>query len=70
VIASAACRDLVEVSRDASTGEVHALRSVGFQSMQFHAESVLTFDGVRIVRDMLVDLLGEPAAPRRTRQAG
>jgi len=70
VIASAACRDLVEVSRDVSTGEVHALRSAGFQSMQFHAESVLTFDGVRIVRDMLVDLLGEPAAPRRTRQAG
>jgi len=70
VITSAACRDLVEVSRDVSTGEVHALRSAGFQSMQFHAESVLTFDGVRIVRDMLVDLLGEPAAPRRTRQAG
>ena len=70
-IASAACRDLVEVCRDASTGEVHALRSVGFQSMQFHAESVLTFDGVRIVHDMLADLLGEHAARRgTTRQAG
>jgi phenazine biosynthesis protein phzE len=71
VIASAACGNLVEVSRDVSTGEVHALRSAGFQSMQFHAESVLTFDGVRIVRDMLADLLGEhEALPLTRRQAG
>ncbi|WP_405541647.1 anthranilate synthase family protein [Streptomyces phaeochromogenes] len=35
----------VEVSRDAATGEVHALRGPGFASLQFHAESVLTRNG-------------------------
>ncbi|MFB6560493.1 anthranilate synthase family protein [Streptomyces sp. NPDC056400] len=39
----------VEVSRDQGTGQVHALRGPGFASMQFHAESVLTVDGPRIV---------------------
>ncbi|MFI6638971.1 anthranilate synthase family protein [Streptomyces sp. NPDC050504] len=39
----------VEVSRDRDTGHVHALRGPGFASMQFHAESVLTVDGPRIV---------------------
>ncbi|MGW7236982.1 anthranilate synthase family protein [Streptomyces sp. NPDC054804] len=43
----------VEASRDEDTGEVHALRGPGFASMQFHAESVLTQDGVRIVGDAL-----------------
>lgn len=36
---------LVEVSRDAGTGEVHALCGPGFASLQFHAESVLTRNG-------------------------
>ncbi|MDQ1023309.1 phenazine biosynthesis protein phzE [Streptomyces umbrinus] len=36
---------LVEVGRDAGTGEVHALRGPGFASLQFHAESVLTRNG-------------------------
>ncbi|MFF3710557.1 anthranilate synthase family protein [Streptomyces phaeochromogenes] len=36
---------LLEVSRDAGTGEVHALRGPGFASLQFHAESVLTRNG-------------------------
>lgn len=35
----------VEVSRDAGTDEVHALRGPGFASLQFHAESVLTRNG-------------------------
>ncbi|QXE37657.1 chorismate-binding protein [Streptomyces sp. GMY02] len=38
----------VEVSRDAGSGEVHALRGPHFVSMQFHAESVLTRDGRHI----------------------
>ncbi len=58
--------DLVEVSRDEDTGQVHALRSAGFRSMQFHAESVLSPDGLAIVREMLVELL----APAGTRAAG
>ncbi|HZG03036.1 MAG TPA: anthranilate synthase family protein [Streptomyces sp.] len=48
---------VVEVSRDPDTGEVHALRGPHFASMQFHAESVLTQDGVRIVRTLLANLL-------------
>ncbi|MEU0247273.1 anthranilate synthase family protein [Streptomyces sp. NPDC006235] len=48
---------LVEASRDDDTGEVHALRGPGFASMQFHAESVLTQDGVRIVGDALEGVL-------------
>ncbi|MGR4881631.1 anthranilate synthase family protein [Streptomyces sp. LARHCF249] len=48
-----------EVSRDPRTGEVHALRGPGFRSMQFHPESVLTEDGVRIVGEALSALLEE-----------
>ncbi|AIR99408.1 anthranilate synthase family protein [Streptomyces glaucescens] len=50
---------MVEVCREAGTGEVHALRGPGFRSMQFHAESVLTEDGVRIVGEALAGLVQE-----------
>lgn len=40
---------VVEVSRDERTGQVHALRGPGFVTMQFHAESILTVDGPRIL---------------------
>ncbi|MFD0272042.1 anthranilate synthase family protein [Streptomyces sp. NPDC127106] len=49
----------VEVCRETETGEVHALRGPGFRSMQFHAESVLTEDGIRIVSEALSGLLSE-----------
>lgn len=49
---------LVEVSRDAATGEVHALRGPRFASIQFHAESLLTEDGVRIMRTLILEVLG------------
>lgn len=48
----------VEVSRDPDTGEVHALRGPHFASVQFHPESVLTRDGVRIVGALLTGLPG------------
>ncbi|GAA2231066.1 anthranilate synthase family protein [Streptomyces nogalater] len=48
----------VEVSRDPATGEVHALRAPGFASMQFHAESVLTVDGPRIIGSLLTEVAG------------
>ncbi len=39
----------VQVSRDLHSGEVHAMRGPFFSSMQFHAESVLTADGPRLL---------------------
>ncbi|MGP2441060.1 anthranilate synthase family protein [Streptomyces sp. JW3] len=47
----------IEVSRDPGTGEVHALRGPHFASMQFHAESVLTQDGPRIVARLITEVL-------------
>lgn len=46
----------VEVSLDAGTGEVHALRGPHFSSVQFHIESVLTQDAERILTSMLAPL--------------
>jgi 2-amino-4-deoxychorismate synthase len=49
----------VEVSRDAATGEVHALRGPHFATMQFHAESVLTRNGPRIFATRINEVLAE-----------
>ncbi|MEV6581103.1 anthranilate synthase family protein [Streptomyces sp. NPDC051582] len=46
----------VEVSRDAVTGEVHALRSPAFAGVQFHPESILTLDGPSLLRDLLLGM--------------
>ncbi|GGP41389.1 anthranilate synthase family protein [Streptomyces melanogenes] len=43
----------VEVSRDPSTGEVHAVRGSGFAGVQFHPESVLTLRGPEVVAALL-----------------
>ncbi|MEU5959455.1 anthranilate synthase family protein [Streptomyces sp. NPDC047525] len=48
---------VVEVGRDACTGEVHALLGPHFGSIQFHAESVLTQDGVRILGTLMKRVL-------------
>ncbi|MGW4820619.1 anthranilate synthase family protein [Streptomyces sp. NPDC004227] len=62
-------RKPVEISRNPETGEVHALRGVGFRSVQFHLESILTQHGPRILGDLLVSLLrdagiaGVPSTP-------
>ncbi|OKI05193.1 anthranilate synthase [Streptomyces sp. CB02923] len=47
----------VELSRDAGTGEVHALRGPGFAGVQFHPESVLTLDGAAITAQLLAAVL-------------
>ncbi|MFI9382257.1 anthranilate synthase family protein [Kutzneria sp. NPDC052558] len=47
----------VEISADPASGEVHALRSPGFASTQFHPESVLTEHGIDILARLLTDLL-------------
>ncbi|MFF7362913.1 chorismate-binding protein [Streptomyces sp. NPDC008125] len=46
----------IEVSRDAATGELYALRGDGFASVQFHPESVLTLRGSAIVTELLAGL--------------
>jgi phenazine biosynthesis protein phzE len=48
---------VVEVSREATTTEVDALRGPHFASMQFHAESVLTLDGPRILATRIKEVL-------------
>ncbi|WP_405661586.1 anthranilate synthase family protein [Streptomyces sp. NBC_01166] len=46
----------IEASRDAASGELHALRGRGFASVQFHPESVLTLRGAEIVTGLLAAL--------------
>jgi phenazine biosynthesis protein phzE len=48
---------VVEISRDVDSGEIHALRGPHFRSVQFHLESVLTQDGVRILAALLTQLV-------------
>ncbi|WP_156721880.1 anthranilate synthase family protein [Streptomyces apocyni] len=48
----------VEVSRDAATDEVHALRGPDFAGVQFHPESVLTLRGAGLVRELLDSVTG------------
>ncbi|MFC4010187.1 anthranilate synthase family protein [Nonomuraea purpurea] len=43
----------VEICHDPATGEVHALRGPRFSSIQFHAESVLTQNGPRILASLI-----------------
>ncbi|GAA3190936.1 anthranilate synthase family protein [Dactylosporangium siamense] len=50
----------VELSRDPANGDVHALRGPTFAGVQFHPESVLSYDGIELLRAMLTTLL--PAA--------
>ncbi|MFE0045923.1 anthranilate synthase family protein [Streptomyces albireticuli] len=47
----------VELSRDAASGDVHALRGPAFAGVQFHPESVLTLDGAAIVAELLASVL-------------
>jgi 2-amino-4-deoxychorismate synthase len=49
---------LVEVSREAGSDEVNALRGPRFGSMQFHAESVLTLAGPGILATRIKEVLG------------
>ncbi|NSC21220.1 phenazine-specific anthranilate synthase component I [Streptomyces albus subsp. chlorinus] len=59
----------VELSRDETNGEVHALRGPGFAGVQFHPESVLTLDGMTLVAQLLAAVCesrpgtGAPARP-------
>lgn len=57
---------IIHVSRDSHSGEVHALRGPSFSSMQFHAESVLTADGPRILAEAITHALRSEQAVTRT----
>lgn len=61
------CRSvgLVEVSRDLQTGEIHALRGPGFAPMQFHTESVLAENDIRIVSEFMEGVIDtcQPVVP-------
>ncbi|MFI6784409.1 anthranilate synthase family protein [Micromonospora sp. NPDC050276] len=50
----------VELARDPGDGAVHALRGHGFAGVQFHAESVLSPDGLTVLAELLTDLLPAP----------
>ncbi|WP_432987805.1 anthranilate synthase family protein [Dactylosporangium sp. CA-233914] len=50
----------VEVARDPHNGDVHALRGRTFAGLQFHPESVLSQDGIGLLRDLLTALLDAP----------
>ena len=52
----------VEIARDAADGTVHALRGPGFAGVQFHAESVLSRDGVTVLAELLPPLFTPVAA--------
>jgi len=53
----------VEIARDAADGTVHALRGPGFAGVQFHAESVLSRDGVAVLTDLLPRILSATNTP-------
>jgi phenazine biosynthesis protein phzE len=53
----------VEIARDRSDGTVHALRGPGFAGVQFHAESVLSRDGLTVLTELLPPLLADVISP-------
>lgn len=57
----------VAVSRDPSTGEVHGLLGPHFASTQFHAESLLTLDGPRILGGLVLRALTGASQGTETR---
>ncbi len=56
LVSCAGLRELVRVSRDRRSGEIHALHGPGFRSVQFHLESVLTQHGPQILGRLLSSL--------------
>jgi phenazine biosynthesis protein phzE len=53
--------DGVRVVADPATGDIHLVAGPHFRGVQFHAESILTENGVAILRELLLELLGPGA---------
>ncbi|WP_436521594.1 anthranilate synthase family protein [Actinoplanes sp. HUAS TT8] len=53
----------VEIARDPVDGAVHALRGGSFAGVQFHPESVLSRDGIDVLRELLPPLTAEVVSP-------
>jgi 2-amino-4-deoxychorismate synthase len=48
----------VRVEADPDSGDVHYLSGPNYRGVQFHAESILTEHGSRIIRELMLDLVG------------
>ena len=48
----------VRVESDPATGDIHVVSGPTFRGVQFHAESILTENGVALLRQLLLELLG------------
>ncbi|MFF0374385.1 chorismate-binding protein [Actinoplanes missouriensis] len=53
----------VELACDPADGLIHALRGARFAGVQFHPESVLSRDGIDVLRDLLTPLLSDVVSP-------
>ena len=56
--ARAACPTACSVETDPATGDIHLVAGPHFRGVQFHAESILTENGVALLRQLLLDLVG------------
>lgn len=50
-------KNRIKVSRDIASSEVYALKSPYFASIQFHAESLLTCNGIEIITSLIKGIL-------------
>ncbi|RNL77762.1 chorismate-binding protein [Nocardioides marmorisolisilvae] len=50
--------DGVSVETDPATGDIHLVAGPHFRGVQFHAESILTENGVALLQRLLLDLVG------------
>nr|WP_296074872.1 anthranilate synthase family protein [uncultured Actinoplanes sp.] len=55
----------VSVARDPADAVVHALRGPGFAGVQFHPESVLSRDGIDVLKELLPHVLSGVISPAR-----
>ena len=59
--------DGVRVETDPATGDVHLVAGPHFRGVQFHAESILTENGVALLQRLMLDLVGPVVEVRRRR---